>query len=124
MSGHTKEDIRFPAHIRIEADGSETVQSVETHVRQTARYAKAALASARLGNAAYLAGLTHDAGKFKREFADYLWRASRGEPVRRGSVNHTFAGVRYFLTRYHGSGGELDFSARSEEHTSELQSPS
>lgn len=115
MSGHTKEDIRFPAHIRIEADGSETVQTVEAHVRQTARYAKSALAPAGLGNAAYLAGLIHDAGKFKKDWSIYLWRASHGEPVKRGSVNHTFAGVRYLLTRYHGSGGELDFSAAAAE---------
>ena len=31
-----------------------------------------------------------------------MWKAVRGEKVVRGSVNHTFAGVRYILDTFHG----------------------
>ncbi|MCD8008495.1 MAG: CRISPR-associated endonuclease Cas3'', partial [Clostridiales bacterium] len=48
-----------------------------------------------------MAGLLHDCGKFTQAYQTYLWRAVQGEPVRRGSVNHTFAGVRLLLERYH-----------------------
>ena len=46
-----------------------------------------------------LLGLVHDCGKFKNEFQEYLLD-TRGV---RGSVNHTFAGTRLLLGRYHGS---------------------
>ena len=45
----------------------------------------------------YLSGLIHDCGKFKQEFAQYL---SDPNGIR-GSVNHTFAGCRLLLERYH-----------------------
>ena len=87
----------FPAHIR--QDGS--VQSVAEHCRGTAAIAKESLEQAGLGDTAYLAGLLHDMGKCKREFADYIQKATQGEQVKPGSVNHTFSGVRFILERYH-----------------------
>ena len=39
-----------------------------------------------------------------------MQRASRGEPVRKGSVIHTFAGVSYLLERFHAKAGMLSFS--------------
>ena len=54
-----------------------------------------------LGTTGELAGWLHDMGKCKDEFRDYLIQSLRGEKVRRGQVNHTFAGVKYLLDHYH-----------------------
>ena len=43
----------------------------------------------------------HDCGKFTRTYEDYLRKAIHGIPVQKGSVNHTFAGVRYLLQHFH-----------------------
>lgn len=92
---------QFPAHIR--KDGEEViVQSVATHCRESAEYARQALQSVRLGETAYFDTLIHDGGKPKKRFANYLWRSASGEAVRRGSVNHTFAAVRFLLEEFHG----------------------
>lgn len=88
----------FPAHIR-ETDGA--MQTVSEHCRETAAYAKKALKDISLGNTAYFAGLLHDMGKMTEEFSAYIQKAANGESVRRGSVNHTFAGCRYLLESYH-----------------------
>lgn len=111
MTNEEQEKRDFPAHIRLEDGGGEAVQTVSTHLRNTAKYAKEALGKAGLENAAYVAGLIHDVGKYTGEFAEYIRTASRGGQVRRGSVNHTFAGVRYLLANYHKSGEEMDFAA-------------
>lgn len=92
----------FPAHIRI-TDDSEEVQSVQEHCMNTARYAADALKDCNLFHTAYLAGLLHDMGKFKQEFKDYIEKSAHDEPVTPGSVNHTFAGVRYVLETFHCS---------------------
>lgn len=90
----------FPAHIKFGNDGAECVQTVETHCRNCAAHAKSA-APSHIKQLAYLAGLLHDFGKYTERFRTYLACASRGEPVRRGSVNHTFAGVRFVMARWH-----------------------
>lgn len=101
----------FPAHIRVDCDEQgnhfATVQSVGQHCRSTANYARRALLTAGLPQMAYLAGLVHDAGKYTERFRAYLERSARGEPVRRGMVNHTFAGVRLLLETYHRGNGEI-----------------
>ncbi|MEA4912384.1 MAG: CRISPR-associated helicase Cas3' [Oscillospiraceae bacterium] len=90
----------FPAHIKY--TGTEkTVQTVQAHCRKTAEYAAGA-APETLRQTAYLCGLLHDAGKYTQRFKDYIERAARGELVRRGSVNHTFAAVRLVMERWHG----------------------
>lgn len=89
--------IDFPAHINHQM----LVQSVQEHCRNTAQYAEACLKSVGLGKTAYLAGLVHDCGKFTLAFKNYIEASARGENVRRGSVNHTFAGVKLLLDRYH-----------------------
>lgn len=104
--------MEFPAHIRTDVrNGQQTdvVQTVETHCRMTAKYAGEVLSSVGLGEAAYLAGLLHDLGKFTQTFSDYLWDAHRGNEVRRGSVNHTFAGVQYLFRHGYCREKGLDF---------------
>lgn len=102
----------FLAHIR--DDG--TSQSVKTHSTCAGEYAAEAVSAIGLENAARLAGLLHDAGKCKEESQKYLRNAVSGrEPVRRGSVNHTFAGARFLQEKWHSS-AEIGF----EELTAEL----
>lgn len=93
------------AHIAIAADRERRVQSCEEHSRAVAEQARAALKECGLGEAGYLAGLLHDCGKCTDEFDSYLERAVRGEKVRRGSVIHSFAGVRWMLERFHSPDG-------------------
>lgn len=95
---------QFPAHIRMEEqDGMqrEIVQTVQEHCRKAARYAAQALQPAGLQQAAYLAALLHDSGKFTAKYRDYLIRAVHKEAVQRGSVNHTFTGFRMLISHYH-----------------------
>lgn len=96
----------FLAHI---ADDKRE-QTARDHCRAAAEYASDASGVIGLPKTAYLAALLHDAGKFKAEFADYLANAANGSnAARRGSVNHTFAGARFVLERWHSS-DVLDFS--------------
>ena len=92
----------FPAHIRRTGE-TEVRQPVSDHNRQTSQYALNALAAARLGGAAKLVGLLHDMGKYTVRYRGYLENAVYGMgPTVRGSVNHSFAAVRYLLEHYHG----------------------
>ena len=96
----------FLAHI---AEDSR-IQSAQKHCRNAAKYASNAVDGIGFSNAAYLAALLHDAGKFKSEFTGYLLDAvMRKKPAKRGSINHTFAGVRFVLERWHES-DELGYS--------------
>lgn len=78
----------FPAHIN-----QNKIQTCQDHCENTAKYARKDLESVGLDNAAYLAGLLHDCGKFTDEFREYILNAASGISVRKGSVIHTFAGV-------------------------------
>lgn len=101
----------FLAHIRKDSSGqTAAVQTVGRHCRNTARYAAQALEPVSLSAAGYLAGLVHDMGKYTAAFQDYL----AGRAGRRGSVNHTFAGVRLLLERYFRADAE-DFSGLTSE---------
>lgn len=91
----------FPAHIREATSGPEE-QTAAQHSRNTAAYAGQSLRCIGLEKAGFLAGLVHDCGKFKTEFARYL----KDEKGVRGSVNHTFAGCRLLLERYHAQGSD------------------
>lgn len=96
----------YPAHILESGE----IQTVREHCRSTAELAARALRPIGLTQSAYLAGLLHDLGKCKEEFRQYLEAAARGDEAIRGSVNHTFAAVRYILEHWHHSGGEFDDS--------------
>lgn len=94
----------YPAHIRKEVtqDGSQeyVIQSVSEHCRNTARYAGEALNDIGLAKTAYLAGLLHDSGKANYTFKSYLEDAIINEKkVKRGSVKHSFVGMRYILSK-------------------------
>lgn len=89
------------AHIRKGADGDIYVQTAAEHSRNAARYASACLECISLSQAAYLAALLHDMGKFTEEFRSYLEAAVEGKDVRKGSVIHTHTAVRYLLERRH-----------------------
>ncbi len=95
---------RFAGHIRKGEAGDFLVQPAIDHCRNVGRYASALLEPLGLGAAGELAGLVHDAGKFCDAFSCYIWKAAKEEPVRKGSVNHTFAGVRLLFERYYTKG--------------------
>lgn len=91
------------AHITQNADGVIISQAVAEHCRNTAEYASEIMQRVGLGTVGYMSGLYHDIGKNKK-FEVYLKKAFNGEPVQRGSVNHTFAGVIKLLRDYHSDG--------------------
>lgn len=93
--------MRFPAHIRNESDHL-LIQTADEHCRNAGQYAGRCLRGVGLEQTGHLLGLIHDCGKFKEEFRQYLM-APNGV---RGSVNHTFAGCRLLLERYHGECGD------------------
>ena len=90
----------FPAHIRT-INGIKDAQSVFEHCENVANYSCDNLQDIGMPNMAYVAGFFHDLGKYTDGFREYIEKASKGEPVVRGSVNHTFAGVRYLISKYH-----------------------
>lgn len=89
----------YPAHIR-KVDDKKYVQTVEEHCRGVAEIAAELLSDIGLEKTAYLAGMVHDFGKFSENFKNYIEKAADGEKVQRGSVNHTFAGVRFLLEKH------------------------
>lgn len=101
------EEIIFPAHIRYEGS-KRIIQTVDEHNRNVAKYAKQALEKIGLGNTGYLAGFLHDIGKYTDEFSKYINavtdpRIPDAKRPARGTVNHTFAGVRLVYQEIKGS---------------------
>ncbi len=92
-----------PAHIAAAPHPSQRVQTCTEHVRSVAALAKEHLSAVGLSATGEITGLLHDQGKFTAEFSAYLEKVSRGEKVARGSVIHSFAGVRYVLERFHSA---------------------
>lgn len=73
-------------------------QTLEDHVKHAASYASDYLSGMGLRDVGFLAGICHDAGKYKMEYQNYLL----SEDKKRGSVNHSFAGCRLLLEKFHG----------------------
>ena len=97
----------YTAHLKKNMSGHTlAVQTVSQHCRKAAGYAAQTLEPISLSSSGYLAGLVHDMGKYTQRFQDYI----HGGPGSRGSVNHTFAGVRLLLERYHHEDA-ADFSS-------------
>lgn len=92
--------MRLYAHITTENEIRKE-QTLEQHSKRTAHLAGESLKSIGLYYTAFLAGLIHDMGKATEKFNIYLDKSFNGEPVKKGSVNHTFAGVIYLLEKYH-----------------------
>lgn len=82
-------------------------QTCAEHSRAVASLAGSFLAKQGLSASGYLAGLLHDCGKFSDSFDQYLLKAVHGENVRKGSIIHTFTGVRYLLTVFHRNDSAL-----------------
>lgn len=91
--------MEYPAHIR-KVDGKKYIQTVEEHCHGVAEIAAELLRDIGLEKTAYLAGMVHDLGKLSENFKNYIEKAADGEKVQRGSVNHTFAGVRFLLEKH------------------------
>lgn len=89
----------YPAHLR-KVDGKKYIQTVEEHCHGVAEIAAELLRDIGLEKTAYLGGMVHDLGKFSENFKNYIEKAADGEKVQRGSVNHTFAGVRFLLEKH------------------------
>lgn len=101
----------FRAHIAIDGTTSgRREQTCTEHALSVAALAKNCLAPLGLSATGEIAGLLHDMGKFTDEFDAYIQKASMGEKVRKGSVIHTFAGVRYLLERFHTADGTPVYS--------------
>lgn len=89
----------FPAHIKY-IDGIKHIQTVEVHCRGVSERASFLLKCIGMEKTAYLAGILHDCGKYTAAYYQYIEKAAAGEKVQRGSVNHTFAGVRFLLEKH------------------------
>ncbi len=97
---------QFIAHIDNESGRRQTCTE---HCVAVAKASERALSGIGLGKTAYLAGLLHDMGKFSDEFQTYILE---GDLSKRGTVIHSFAGVRYMLTKYHdGNKGYQDLTS-------------
>ena len=101
----------YLAHIQRKPSGEITaIQSVSEHCHNTAKYAAEALEPVGLSAAGEMAGLLHDLGKYTEQFQAYI----KDGVGTRGSVNHTFAGVRLLLERYFRADAQ-DFSGVASE---------
>ena len=83
-------------------------QSLIDHAHNSAKIAENDLINIGLGYSAYLSALFHDCGKANAVFQQYLADSFNGKNVKRGSVIHSFAGVYYFLSTYHGTDNEFE----------------
>ena len=88
------------AHIT-DISGTRKEQTLAEHCAQTAEYAVQCIGNAKFRQVAFLAGILHDCGKGQEAFGEYLEKAFRGEPVKKGSVVHTYQGCVFLLEHYH-----------------------
>lgn len=96
-------------------ENSSREQELITHCENTAQYALERINIDNFIHTIRLAGWLHDLGKYSLSYQEYIRKAALGQEVRRGSVNHTFAGVIYILEKYHN-----EDNSKYEKRTSEL----
>lgn len=94
------------AHIK--PGNPEVEQTILDHLEETAQVAKRLGTPLRIGCLAYLAGLFHDLGKFRKEFERYI-RATVYEDSKRNqkTLNHSSAGAIYIYQRFY-KGSEIE----------------
>lgn len=76
-------------------------QKLKDHCCMVAQYTSNQLKTLGFEALGYLVGLLHDMGKYSDAFQEYLEKSFQGEDVKRGTVNHTFAGVIYMMEQFH-----------------------
>ncbi len=101
----------FTAHIR-ESDRQK--QSVSEHCLQVSALAGNYLKSVSLSEIGRLAGLLHDAGKLRSSFDDYI---NGRNNMRRGSIDHSYAGARYLKELAKDMDAETKLAAEGIAHT-------
>lgn len=101
----------FTAHIR-ESDNEK--QSVTEHSKNVSNLAESYLKSLSLSEVGRLAGLLHDAGKLRKVFDDYI---NGRNDMRRGSIDHSYAGARYLKELAKDKDAETKIAAEGIAHT-------
>lgn len=84
------------AHIH--PNNPQKVQTVLEHLEGTAQVAKNLGTPLGMGRLAYITGLFHDLGKWRREFENYI-RSSVNK--KNGKINHSSAGAIYIYQKYY-----------------------
>lgn len=92
----------FIAHIRGN-DGVE--QLLVNHLKEVQQIAEDIGQKIGIPHVTGLAGMLHDMGKYSDDFQNYLREAvaNPDNPPKRGSVNHSTAGGKFLMERYHKS---------------------
>ena len=90
---------QFFAHIR--GDGAE--QLLVDHLKEVQGIAENIGEKLGIPHVTGLAGMLHDMGKYSDEFQNYLREAHANplNPPKRGSVNHSTAGGKFLMEKYH-----------------------
>lgn len=91
--------IRLVAHV----SGDKRVESVKEHSEKVAYLAKNYGSACGIPNMMYLAGLTHDMGKNKKLFCDYIMADEATKKSLRGKIQHASTGAKFLYDRYHNS---------------------
>lgn len=90
------------AHILINPDEySIKEQTVLEHLEETARIARKLGEPLNIGSLAYLAGLFHDLGKWRKAFESYIRNAVCNANKIKENLNHSSAGAIFIYQRYY-----------------------
>lgn len=90
----------YIAHVR---SSDHAIQTVKEHLLDAQELAEKWGNSLRISKVCGLAALLHDLGKYSDAFQDYIRRATAGEKVTRGEVDHATAGGRLLFDMLKGT---------------------
>ncbi|MBR3217803.1 MAG: CRISPR-associated helicase Cas3' [Exiguobacterium sp.] len=90
----------YIAHVR---SSDRAIQTVKEHLLDAQELAEKWGSSLRISKVCGLAALLHDLGKYSDAFQDYIRRATAGEKVTRGEVDHATAGGRLLFDMLKGT---------------------